>query len=243
MKFPYWFKIVWWVILLGIVTFFIIKRFDSIIGESASTIDIFIFLIWVSLLLVPLFQEISLLGVITLKKEMNSLKSYVREQVTNIRSDIQNSVDVQTRISPQFINLNPPLSDSQLSAMGERISGILEETLSAQGISSPIAVSEGVEIPENTQYLFSVRYEIEKELRRIWNEYFEEEEGKPAPSVFRIARSLSELEFIDSKLSGVIREIYKVCSPAIHGVQVSEKHVDFVRDVAPRLIASLKAIQ
>jgi hypothetical protein len=39
-----------------------------------------------------------------------------------------------------------------------------------------------------------------------------------------------------------IREVYSVCSPAIHGEPITEAQVSFVRDVAPELIAALRAI-
>ena len=83
---------------------------------------------------------------------------------------------------------------------------------------------------------------MEKELRRIWKQRFGEVEGKrPAPYLL-ITRSLVEAGLIDPKIANVIREVYAICSPAIHGLQVSESQVRFVRDIAPELMASLKAI-
>ena len=237
MKLPNWAKISWWIILLAVVTFFIIKRFDSIINGSASPADIFIFLIWVSLLLVPLFQEISFFGV-KLKKEMDGLKSYVREQMINIRSEIQNSVDVRTQISPR-IYFNQPISDSRLPRLKKRF----KEILNAQKTPSPVKTFKRAKIEEDTQFLFSVRHEIEKELRRIWKEFYPVEEGKPTKSFFQMVHSLSEIGIIKPEHTLVIRDVYNVCSPAIHGVQVSKSQVKFVRDIEPELMKSLKAIR
>jgi hypothetical protein len=41
----------------------------------------------------------------------------------------------------------------------------------------------------------------------------------------------------------VIREVSIVCSPAIHGEQISNTKVNFVRDIAPKLIETLRALQ
>lgn len=241
MKLPNYFKIIWWVLLLGIVTYFLSQRYNSFINGSATSMDIFIFLIWISLLLVPLFQEVSFFG-IKLKKEIDSLKSDVKEQIINLRSEIQSSIDVRTQINPQ-IYLTPPPPDSQLPIIEKRFRQILEETLSTQGIQRPIAESAEIEVPDSNQFLFSIRYQMENELRRIFKQRFGEEEGKRPLPIFHITRSLAESGLIDPRLAVVIREVYLICSPAIHGEQVSDSIVRFVRDIAPEIIVSLKAIQ
>ncbi|GAI74731.1 unnamed protein product, partial [marine sediment metagenome] len=97
-------------------------------------------------------------------------------------------------------------------------------------------------ISDDARLLFSVRYEIEKELRRIWKEYFEKEEGKPEKSFFQMISSLSELRVIKAEHTVVIRDVYNVCSLAIHGLQVSKNQIKFVREIKPELIKSLKAV-
>jgi hypothetical protein len=100
--------------------------------------------------------------------------------------------------------------------------------------------------PEDVALLFSARYNIEKELRRI-------AEGRGVFSglaslhhrnlpIGRLAKMLADSDVIDPRLSDAIREVYAVCSPAIHGESVSQPQVSFVKDVAPGLIAALRAV-
>lgn len=232
------FNILWWIFLILVGAYFIYQRYDFIINDSASILDIIILLIWISLLVMPLFQEVNFYG-LKLKKEIITLKSDLKEQIINLRSDVQNSIDFKTEINPQ-INLFSSSSDSQIPTIKVKHHEILQETLKKQGIE---VKSEKIETPENAIYLFSVRLEIEKELRRIWNQRFVDVETKRLMQINRIANYLVETELIDSRLGGIIREVYAICSQAIHGEDVSKIKVDFVREIAPELITSLKGIQ
>jgi hypothetical protein len=106
MKLPNWFKILWWIILLVIVTFFLYNRFPDLTKGNATTADIFIFLIWAALCLLPLFEELSFFG-ITFKKEVEKLKSDITTQIDTLKADIKNTINLQVlmpaagQISPQ----------------------------------------------------------------------------------------------------------------------------------------------
>ena len=92
MKLPNWFKILWWIILLVIVTFFLYNRFPDLTKGNATTADIFIFLIWAALCLLPLFEELSFFG-ITFKKEVEKLKSDITTQIDTLKADIKNTIN------------------------------------------------------------------------------------------------------------------------------------------------------
>lgn len=94
MKLPNWFKILWWITLLVIVTVFLYNRYSDLITGDATTADIFIFLIWVALCLLPLFEELSFFG-ITLKKEVEKLKSDISTQIDTLKADIKNTINLQ----------------------------------------------------------------------------------------------------------------------------------------------------
>ncbi len=98
MKLPNWFKILWWLFLLVIVTCFVWQRYDSFVKGFVTVLDVFVFLIWIALLLIPLFKEVKFFG-IELKQEIDSLKKEVREQIINLRSEIQTSISFQNRIN------------------------------------------------------------------------------------------------------------------------------------------------
>ena len=98
MKLPNWFKILWWIFLLLIVTYFGWQRYDSFAKGSVTVLDVFVFLIWMALLLIPLFKEVKFFG-IELKQEIDSLRKEVKEQIVNLRSEIQTSISLQNRIN------------------------------------------------------------------------------------------------------------------------------------------------
>ena len=47
---------------------------------------------------------------------------------------------------------------------------------------------------------------------------------------------------LDQDLAGAVQELYRVCSPAIHGMEPSSEQKRFVSNVYPKVIAALKAI-
>jgi hypothetical protein len=91
-------------------------------------------------------------------------------------------------------------------------------------------------------YLFKIRYQIERELRRIWDRRMEANVFRRPRSVAEMATILESEGFIESRVVNVLRQVYSIPSPAIHGERVSQANVAFVRDVAPKLIATLRAL-
>jgi len=189
-------------------------------------------------MLAPLFQEMSFLGV-SFKQEMDQLKSFVAAQVGDIRSEVRNAIDVQTTFSPQITFPTPP-SDSQLPELEERIKAAVADAFSTHG-SKPSGTSRPVpETPEDVNFLFASRYSIEKELRRVASSRGLQIERM---AIARLMGTLTQAEVIEPNLANAIREVYAVCSPAIHGEPVTKAQVNLVIYVAPQLIAALQSIQ
>jgi hypothetical protein len=69
MKLSNWFKILWWFLI------------------TVTAVDVFFFAIWIALMLVPLFQEVSFLGV-KFKQEVEGLKAFVATQVGDMRNEL-----------------------------------------------------------------------------------------------------------------------------------------------------------
>ena len=244
MKLPNWFKIAWWFLLTALLTAFLSQRYPALIAGSAKTADIVVFVIWIALLLAPLFNEVSLLG-ITLKQQLDDLKTFVTSQVTEVKSELRNAVDVRTTISPQFY-MPPPATDAQLPELETKIKAAVADALRMHGVTQEETIASFT-TPSDVSMLFFSRFNIERELRRIAEGQqvtsgIETLQRKPA-SIFQITRFLAQTERIEPELAGAIREVYSVCSPAVHGEQVTEAQLNFVRDVAPGLIAALQAVR
>jgi hypothetical protein len=240
MKFPNWFKIVWWLIILVSIGFLLYQRYADISTGKGNSVDLFILVIWVALAISPLFQEISLPGV-TLKQQFEELKKDVKQEFVNVRTAIANSVDVRTQVN-SFYPAPPP--DNQLPALEEKVKTAVANALEKYGLEPKKDGLEILKVDDDTLFLFSARYSLEKEIRRIWKERIDDEnlnQRRPL-SVLSLVQGIVQAELINPQFGHLIREVYSVCSPAIHGEEISEAKVSFVKDVVPELISVLRAI-
>lgn len=236
MKLPNWFRIIWWLVLLGLISYVLVRRHDALVSGQGSLADVFVLLIWVALFLAPIFQEINFFGV-KLRQHLSELK----QEVDGLRTDIRNTIDVQTQINPTFQMLSAP-PDAQLPAIEERFRRILDDTLEKYGVS-PQKDEAIADIPESTVFLFKTRYMIEQEINRIWEQRMSPEMFTRPRGLSRMATDIANEGLIPYELLSVIRDVYAAASPAIHGREMSKPRIDFVKDVALDLIAALKAIQ
>jgi len=229
------FKVIWWVIILALITFFIVKRYSMVSSGSVTSIDIVIFLVWILLLLVPLFEEVSIYG-LRFRKEIESLKKEMNEQILNLKNDIQNRIDIRNQFNQRIsIDRSPP--ENELPHIQKRYNNILKKTLKDHDFKPRSVASWDSSVPPDVKFLFSVRYEIDSELRRISRNRY----GDRSPLTTKeIITSLANSQVIYPVIAGMIQELYTVCSPALHGVDVSENQANFIKEIAPKLIAYLK---
>jgi hypothetical protein len=222
------------------VSVLIATRIGFIVSQQPSPFDIILFLVWIALLLSPIFSQVSLFGV-TLRKELNALRSEVKDQLINLRSEIQTSVALQAQFNPVFY-LNVP-GDTQLRVKEPEYRKIVEQDMKEKGIRKP-STKESItrEVPEDAMFLFGVRYEIENELRRISGDMIDVVHGRGAPFL-QVLRTLVDRQVLDARLAQVIRDMYSICSAAVHGGQVTREQTSFVRNLAPQLLASLKEMR
>lgn len=243
MKLPNWFKILWWIILIGLTGSILYKRYDSIVTGQSVPADIFIFLLFVSLMLVPIFSEIEFLG-IRLKKEIEDLKQNMNIKLGDIKTEIRSS-QVQT-VHNTFQGFGPPPPDNKLPELENEIDRIVKAKLSEHSASIKDILSTQVVVPENNLQMFKVRYNIENELRRIWQNRFENNEPNDRwknQSVIKITQDLTKFEIIDSNFYNILREILSICNYAIHGENVTDKQVSFVNKNAEQVLEYLNQVK
>ena len=230
MKIPNWGKITWWLLLIGFFAYLFGQRYDSIIKGTPTSTDIVILLVFIVILVIPLFQEFSIFGV-SFKKEIENLKTDIDRQIVSLKSEIRNTVNIY----PYGI----PPSDAELPNLKKIVDEAVRDAFKGKTITRPI--TEELRTPDNTQFLFAVRYQIENELRQISRRF--SIEPRPHSPTLNLLHSLEETGIISRNLFNSIREIYSICSAAIHGEDISEAKVNFVREVAPELISYLKNIE
>lgn len=98
MKLSNKFKIFWWALVLIANTIFLIIRFDNLASGTHTSIDAFLFLLWIVLILCPIFSEISFFG-LSVKRELENLRNDIQLQITNLRIEIQNKLNLSQTIS------------------------------------------------------------------------------------------------------------------------------------------------
>lgn len=240
MRLPNWFRVAWWMLLLLASTAFLFRRYDSLSAGTTTPIDALVVVFWIALVLAPIFYELSFLGV-SLKQKIEEVKKDIKEQVLNLRSEVQSAVSVSTSLNQQLILPTPP-SDSDLPDLREQVREAIESTLGEKGLQTG-DFEANLSVDSDVSYLFQVRLHLEKELRRLWTQRLDVDEGRRSVSVFRIAQELAKADLIQPNLVGVIREVYSICSPAVHGQPVTEAQVAFVRDVAPEIVRALRGLR
>lgn len=222
--------------IIGFVAvFFVYYRKESIFGSNPTTVDLLLLAIAAACLLFPVVKEISLGGV-TLKRELVNAKKEINEKLSQVRNEIVSSVAV----SPTFNVGTQPLSDEALKRMEASLEQTVNNAFQAYGPTETL-VTNDIAVEDNTMYLFSVRHNIERELRRIWSNRDVKDSRWPS-TVHYMARNLAESEAIPRDFVHAIKEVYNVCSPAIHGEEVTEQQVAFVKDLAPKIVATLRKI-
>lgn len=233
------FQIVYWAILAtGLTYFFVLHVYSDLVSGSATTVHIILFLIWLAILVVPLFQEVDIFG-IRLKSEIESMRNDFKEQILNLRTEIQNTQNVQTFVSPQFYFEKPP-PDSELPRIKRRFQNLLGQTAGSKQ-SSREPKEEMIEIPPDDQFLMAVRYQIEKQLRDIWEMHHGTE--RRTFQIADITHQLAGEDIIDPGFAEIVRDVYSVCSQAIHARPLSKKQVDFVRSVTPLVLDKLQKVR
>lgn len=241
MTLPNWFKVVWWLLIAGTVTAYLRARYPDLVAGQAVPADIVGFVVWLALLLAPVFHEVEILG-FKFKREVQKLREEVKSELSAVRSEIRNAVDIRPTFSPQF-NMPTVPPDSQLPALEERVKAAVTEALEARGKGRPEVLPTDLQVNDDLMFLFATRYAIEREVRRIARDWRVEGYGRRPAGVTQLVRELVNAQIIDPRLEHAIREVYAVSSTAIHASEdVSEAQVQFVRDVAPELVATLRLV-
>jgi hypothetical protein len=240
MKLPVWFRIIWWLAITALTAWLFYSRLPAISQGQSAPVDVFVFLVLVALLLVPIFQEVSFFG-LKFKQAIDDLQKNIVTQLALFKADIQTSISNTSNVN---INVPSAPTDDQLPGIEAQIRTALSEVLLEQGIfPGRLPATGSPQIDDDTMFLFQTRYTVEKKLKRIAATFAQFSEKRSPPPVGLLTSVLVRHELLPLQLVVPIREIYSVCSPAIHGDKVTQAQVNFVRDVAPQVIDALSEIE
>lgn len=237
-------KPVWWVLLAVLLGCVLLARSEAILAGDSSSFDMVVFVSWLAVLAAPLFEEVSFFGV-QLRRQIDEVRTELTREIAELKTEVRSSIDLRATVGHQIayfgLGMAPP-SDAQIQAIEQNVRRTLEETLRSYGVQQEPGEAQIAHVSDTATYLFGVRYNLEGELRRIWERTGFREEWKTPPSVGGILSILMHEDVLDPDLVYVIRRLHSICSAAVHGETVSAEQRRFVADIAPVVIATLRAI-
>jgi len=229
----YW-KAIYLIVLIIISFVYLFNRWSAISFGNSTTLDSVIGIIFLVLLLSPLFNEINFLG-FSFKTDLKELKNDLRNEILNLRSEINNSISFNpsidlSNLGSSFITkdeLNELVESSKAETKNE-----LEETLEEFGFS------------EETVEMFKIRYALELKLMevasRIRKHYPDLRENFQPPT--RVIWYLKEDNLINENLADAFRHVYTMSSRAIHGEKLEQETIDNLKELAPVMLYQLDEI-
>lgn len=237
MKLPNWFKITWWILLILATTVGLYLRFDAIKKGESVPFDVFLFLIWVALMLVPIFTQIEFFG-IKLKGEIDELKTQISLKFGDLKNEIK--LSQSQNFTANIQGYGPPPPDERINEIQQQLDILLRE----KGKQHATEIS--LDVPVDNIELFKVRFSIEKEVSRIWLGRYDgetDEYWKRKTPMFRQIQDLQKYDIINGNLGGLLKELLAICNYGIHGEKITQKQMDFVKGYSEEIINYLRDVK
>lgn len=224
----------WWYVVLLFISSLYITYYRNEIG-NLSRLDAMhlIFILWLFLLLYPLFSEIEI-GSVKLKKEIEEVKETTKEVFRELRLQIIDTKVSNNNANSNMLILNSPLpSEQQLTELKKNVRSKQETDDELKFLQKEI------DIPDQNVYLFKVRLAIEKRIRTLCDK-MDYNEGK---NLMATVRYLIKHEAIDFNMADAIEQIIHITNRGVHGEIISSKYIEFVKEVAPGILKQLDEIE
>lgn len=218
-------KWAWYIVLLSFSSLYVWKNRFYISDLSSLSLENVVFLIWIVLLLFPLFSEMEFMGV-KIKRAIEQANAEVKESIQELRLQMID-LKVSNNLSVQIGNNVMP-SQTEI----DKLQRFLPD-------NSKIEVEN---TPDNTPtYLFKVRYELEKQLSELYF-YIAPFEYSWIP-MSKMVKDLFGKEIIDGITCDLLLQIIRIANNGIHGKQVAKEYIDFVQRSLPTVKHELSAAQ
>lgn len=220
----------WYIFLLAISTIYLaINRFAIEKLDDASMLST-VFIIWVILLVLPLFSELEFLGV-RVKKEVKKAVEKSNEEVKASLNDLQqlvSQIQVSNSVAPQF-TINSGLLPSE-----ERIDNLIKEIhlLNEQNKDKQAEQRDEINVPASNLELFKMRYEIEIRIREA--QELIGYTGKTRTSLMQATYYLNQQGVLDPTSTDLIIQMLRIANRGVHGEIIGQKYLDFASEAYPK---------
>ncbi|TWH60198.1 hypothetical protein DesLBE_4618 [Desulfitobacterium sp. LBE] len=229
----------WYLVLLILSTSYVFYYRNNIYQLKELNATNLIFILWLILLLLPLFSEMEFFG-IKFKKEVENAKAEVKESLNDLRMQI---MDIRiSNSNANTINFGNGLlpTEQKLKELIEEFitnSNATNDNLSEEGSSQTVELSPDTfskfkfDVPQESIYLFKVRLMLEKTLTDLC----EKTDYNGRKSMYEMMKHLSRCEILNGKTVDLISQIIKIANRGVHGELISKEYIDFISQVIPEL--------
>lgn len=221
----------WYIILLVASSGYVFYYRNEIYQLKELNAQSLIFIIWLLLLLLPLFSEMEFLGV-KVKKEVEKATEEVKSSLQNLQTQVA-QIQLTNSVANNINFYNSPLPSEQKI---ENLLQIVEKLQSTYPNANAPLVDSTAKVDDKNIYLFKVRLYIETSLRELC-EKIGQAERMPIPKMMQL---LSRAEVINNMTCDLISQVIKIANRGVHGEIISAEYVDFVEKTYPEIARQLK---
>ena len=233
----------WYLVLLISSTIFVLYCRNNINQLKEFNVMNLIFIIWLVLLILPLFSEMEFFG-IKLKKEVEKAKAEVNDNLNDLRMQIMDLKILNSNSNANTINVRNdflPSEQKLKDLLKEFITNSSPSVYNSSEAKSPrnrdtstetgVPINIDFDIDEETVYLFKIRLFLEKILTNLC----EKTSYNQHKSIFEMIQHLNRCEIINGKTVDLISQIIKIATRGVHGEIVSKEYIGFIKRVFPEL--------
>lgn len=228
------FRIVWYIGLLVAGTIYVYIYHNQIGSISNLNATSLIFIVWLILIVYPLFSEMQI-GNITLKKEIKKLEEHqseIKESVRELKMQI-----IESKISNSNNNTNTLVFQGSVLESETGLKKIASELKRNTNQTNENLFKEP-DISEQTIYFFKIRSVFERLITAICEDIGCERQKRLNQTVLL----LIQLEIIPKSIDHAILQILEILDRGVHGEIVDSVYETFVKNTYPEIAFQLQKI-
>lgn len=228
-------KKAWYLILLIASSLYVWHYRLEIYQLKELNVRNLIFILWLFLLLCPLFSEMELLGV-KVKKEIEKATGEFKDSLAEVRMQLMDLKISNSNANTIYIG-EALVSKEQLNKLLENVEATKEGTEKANTKTDDSSLNKiEICVPEQNVYLFEVRLSLENLVSKIC-----EKTGYVGNQLYTSKIDhLSRIGFLSTETAKIISQIWTIANRGIHGEIVSTEYIEFVKKAVPMVFKVIK---
>lgn len=213
----------WYIFLATLSSIYVIFNFNEIGSLKQLEVSAIIFVVWIALLLYPLFSSIQV-GGFKLTKQIEQMREETKEAMNDIKMQI---LDVKVDNSnSNTVVVSPILAYEELNNIKDKIEEKAEES----------ETNKRKEVSEEVVSLFKVRFDLEQLISSLSKKYGYSGNS----SLNQMIKFLVNNGIIDINYNTIISNIINICNRAIHGESIAAEYISFVQETTPMIKEQLE---